>query len=410
MVNPSNATGAVIFFINGKEYNPVNLTEGKAIKKLTEMPDGDYTVETLYSGDASHYPSNATPVNFTISSTEIVLDAPPLVKYYGSTEKFTVTLTEDGIPMAGKMIMIAINGNTYETTTDSEGKAGFNINLNSGEYPVLVRGEGKETNSTVTVKATVSGENITKIFRNATQYYATFVDSEGKPLANNTAVEFNINGVSYTRYTHKNGVAKLNINLNPGEYILTAKNPSTGEQYTNIITVLSSIIERNDLTKYYRNDSQYRVRILADDGSIAKEGVKVTFNINGVLYDRFTNSEGYAKLNILLNPGEYIITVEYNGLKASNNITVLNILFGNDVEMEYKNESKYTVLLLDGEGNPYPNQTVKLNINGVFYYKITNESGIASLNINFDPGVYIITATYNELNSSNIINVKKRQS
>ena len=71
------------------------------------------------------------------------------------------------------------------------------------------------------MKPTVSGENITKIFRNGTQYYATFVDSEGKTLTNNTEVEFNINGVLYKRYTNENGTAQLNINLYPGKYIIT---------------------------------------------------------------------------------------------------------------------------------------------------------------------------------------------
>ena len=35
------------------------------------------------------------------------------------------------------------------------------------------------------------------------------------------------------------GFAKLNINLNPGEYIITAMNPVTGDLAANNITVLS---------------------------------------------------------------------------------------------------------------------------------------------------------------------------
>ena len=406
-ITPSDATGTVTYLLNGEEYNPVTVTDGKATKKLSGLPDGTYTVEALYSGDGSYYPSNATPVNFTISTTGLVIDAPPLVKYYGGSERFTVTLTEDGLPLANKTVTINLNGKDYERTTDSSGIAGMNVNLNSGVYPVTVTAEGQSVNTTVTVMATVSGENVTKIFRNGTQYYATFVDSTGKTLPENTGVEFNINGVFYTRYTNENGVARMNINLNPGEYIITAKNPKTGEMYTNLITVLTNIVENNDLVKYYKNDSQYRIRILADDGSIAGEGVKVTFNINGVFYDRYSDNEGYVQLKINLNPGEYIITADYNGLMASNNITVLNVLFGHDLDMEYRDGSKYTVLLLDGQGNPYSNQTIEININGVFYYKVTNESGIAALNINLDPASYIATATYNGLSCSNTVNVAK---
>ena len=43
-------------------------------------------------------------------------------------------------------------------------------------------------------------------------------------------MKFNINGVYYTRQTNASGVAKLTINLQPGNYILTAYNPITSEQ------------------------------------------------------------------------------------------------------------------------------------------------------------------------------------
>ena len=43
-------------------------------------------------------------------------------------------------------------------------------------------------------------------------------------------MKFNINGVYYTRQTNTSGVAKLTVNLQPGNYILTAYNPVTSEQ------------------------------------------------------------------------------------------------------------------------------------------------------------------------------------
>ena len=142
----------------------------------------------------------------------------------------------------------------------------MDINLNPGEYNATVTYEDACAISKITVMSTVDGENITKIFRNATQYYATFWDSEGYRL-NNTEVEFNINGVFYYRKTDDEGVARLNINLNPGEYIITAKNPNSGEMSSNVVTVLPNIAENHNLIKYYRNDSQYVVRLLDDEGN-----------------------------------------------------------------------------------------------------------------------------------------------
>ena len=142
-----------------------------------------------------------------------------------------------------------------------------------------------------------------------------------------------------------------------------------------------------------------------NDGSVAGAGVNVTFNINGVFYTRTTNASGYAKLNINLAPDEYIITAEYNGLKVSNTIKVLPVLSANDLTMSYKDGSKFEAKLLDGQGNAYASQTIKFNINGVFYDRTTDANGIAKLNINLMSGKYIITSMYNGAAISNEVTI-----
>ncbi len=125
-------------------------------------------------------------------------------------------------------------------------------------------------------------------------------------ILKNTSVSFNINGITYTRTTNENGSAKQNINLMAGEYIITAYNSVTGEKRSNNITVLSRFSENADLVKYYRNDSQYIIRVIGEYGNPVGAGEDVTFNINGVFYTRSTNESGYAKLNINLAPGDYL--------------------------------------------------------------------------------------------------------
>ncbi|SDA71205.1 carboxypeptidase-like regulatory domain-containing protein [Methanobrevibacter millerae] len=90
-------------------------------------------------------------------------------------------------------------------------------------------------------------------------------------------------------------------------------------------------------------------------GNPVGANVSVIFNINGVFYTRYTNASGVARLNINLNPGEYIITAEYNGYKASNTIKVLPTLKAKDLSMKYKDGSKFNVTVLNGSGNPLAN-------------------------------------------------------
>ena len=58
------------------------------------------------------------------------------------------------------------------------------------------------------------------------------------------------------------------------------------------------------MVKYYRNASRYSVKVLDDRGS-PMAGADVTFNINGVFYDRTTDNEDIARLNINLMAGKY---------------------------------------------------------------------------------------------------------
>ena len=144
----------------------------------------------------------------------------------------------------------------------------------------------------------------------------------------------------------------LNINLQAGDYIVTAINTVTGDKHANNIKVLPLITENENLVKYYRNASQYTVRILDENGNPVSAGENVTFNINGVSYTRKTNDSGYAKLNINLIQGDYIITAEYNGCAVSNNITVLSKINTTDLSMKYHDGSKFQAKILDNQGNP----------------------------------------------------------
>ena len=60
----------------------------------------------------------------------------------------------------------------------------------------------------------------------------------------------------------------------------------------------------------------------------------------------------------------------------------MNVLSGKDVNMEYKDCSKYEAKLLDGQKKPYAGKTIRLNINVVFYDRITDANGISGVNLN----------------------------
>ena len=405
---PKDATGTVTVEIDGKKYT-ANVIDGTANVIVSGLSAGDYNITTVYSGDAK-YDSMTKKGNVTvIPNVNVNLDVSDVEMFYHDGTRLIAKLTDfQGKPIVNATIYFSINGVTYAKTTDANGTASMGLNLDSNVYPVTVTYNGSafyskiSKNITVTINSSIIADDLVKMYQNATRFYAKFMGSDGKVLAN-TQVKFNIHGVLYTKTTNNDGVADLGIMLRPGTYILTAYNPVTGEQQGFNITVKSLIVQ-NDLTKYYMNASKFQATIYDKNGSLAVNK-NVTFNIHGVFYTRTTDENGVVSLGISLRPGEYVITTMYEGLDLGNTVTVLPTLVTHDLNMKYMDGSNFTAQTLDGQGNPLANQNVSFNVNGVFYHKVTDDNGFASLTIRLMSGKYIITSSWNDFQTGNNITI-----
>ena len=427
--NGTNSGTPTSYDTMGIETVGVHIVDGDALVKNNNITtSGEYTVSVEgtgavtdnylvakeYTGDASvnSTPEDTLVANNTPAMQRAIVNADDVVMYYKNGTRYVILLTDqNGNALPNETVTITLNGVSYNRKTDANGTASIAINLLPGNYTasVLYVGDDNFTNTTsennITVLTTILGDDLVKVFRNGTQYYATFLDGQGNPLAHGTNVTFNINGVFYTRQVNgSEGKAKLNINLNQGEYIITTYNPVNGEEHANNITVLP-LIQSNDLVKYFRNESQFVVTVLGADGNPVGAGENVTFNINGVFYTRQTNESGQAKLNINLAQGNYTITTMYNGCSVANNIEVLPILYATDLVLKQGTSDQFRAQLYDGQGNPYPGQNITFNIHGILYQRTTDAEGWATLNIKLSAtaNTYIITSMYNSCVISNKI-------
>lgn len=400
--------GNLTVLVNNTSYTLtyINGTGSLIFKNLTY---GNYTVNVTFTKD--NYQSINVSENVEINSIKTVLETENVVMYYKNGTRFVVVLKDiDGNPLVNMNVTISINGRDYIKQTDENGTAFMSLNLDSKNYTVVTTFNGTSkyfgtsANNTVSILPTIISKNIVKYYRNGTQFYVTVLDFNGNPLAN-TTVRFNIHGVFYNKTTDENGTAKLNIQLRPGNYIITVFNLVTGEQTGNNVTVLSKIVENYDLVKYYQNASRFSVKILDNQG-YPVEGTIVTFNINGVFYYKETDSKGIASLGINLRPGKYVITTMYGQYEVGNTVTVLPTLETSDLNMKYNDGSAFRAKVVDGQGNPLANQNVTFNVNGVFYNKVTNDEGIASLNIKLMKGEYIITSMYDGFETGNTIKIQ----
>ena len=356
---------------------------------------------------------NITNMNDTRINT--YLNSSDVVKYYHDSERYGVYLFDDmGNALSNKNISFIINGMTYKRITNDYGYASMAINLNSGNYSASCFFNGDDyykpcnCSNWIFVNSTIFADDLVKYFHNSSQYYSLFFSVNGIPLVN-TTVTFNINGVFYNRTTNNSGWARLNINLNPGEYIITAYNPVSGEMHSNNITVLPILIAE-DLYMGYRDGSCFEAIVLDNKGN-PYPNQTVTFNINGIFYNRASDLYGVARLNINLMSGEYIITSYFNGAAIANRIVVGQShfpisysLIANNCNFYYGGDNIFEVRLVDNYGNFIPNKSILLTYNDYSLASMTDENSYAKWFIDWDVGSYDVSLSFRSNYPNDIIN------
>ena len=235
------------------------------------------------------------------------------------------------------------------------------------------------------------------------EFSVTLSDNNSSPIANKS-VAFTFNKVVSNATTDENGVAKLKINSNPGEY--------TVENSTRIQVIASSVskIKAPSYTAYIGVTNTYTVTLTAGDTPLANR--PVTFKLNGKTYSKKTNSKGQASININLAKGSYTLSYSYNGeqninpVSGTSKITVKKGMPTKMVRADseiYRNKktSYFKIKLTDSRGTPLKSKKVILTLKGKKYTKKTNANGIASLKIKLKIGKYNIKASFSKTNVYN---------
>lgn len=132
-----------------------------------------------------------------------------------------------------------------------------------------------------------------------------------------------INNVNYIRNTDNEGIARLNINLPVGEYDTHITFDDPDYHYTKSFceVTVNPIIECNDLNMVEKDGSKYTVTVKNGNGTLLG-GVKVLFTVNGRNYERTTDNNGVASLNINLPCGDYKILTRVYGVLRENTIHI----------------------------------------------------------------------------------------
>ena len=201
-----------------------------------------------------------------------------------------------------------------------------------------------------------------------------------------------------------------NGNLYDDSSIVSPKKNKTSKKDANVkkTTVKKAKIKitSKDLTKYYMNSTQFKVKLFIN-GKIAKAKV-VSFKIKNHTYKVKTNNKGFAILKINQKPGKYSVLTQYNNVKVKNKITVKSTLISKDLTKNIGKTRYFKVKVLNSKGKAFSNQLVKFRFRDHTYKVKTTSNGIAKFRASkkLKKGVYSIKTSCNGLTNSNKIIVK----
>ena len=306
----------VCLTVDNRKINAVTDSRGSVSFKLN-LGVGSYDALVEFGGDYYYLKSNATK-SITVKSS---IDLPTATKYTFNAKYSFKLLDSQGNPLKNKEVNVTVDDVVYTLTTDSNGNAYYNINLNPGTYQITIAnsGTGEVKTQTINVVARIDGNKDLTMYYGAGSSYKVRVYDDNGNVAKNVEVKFTINGKTYSVFSDSNGYSSLKINLNPKTYTIVAR--YNGYKVSNKVVVKPTLVCYDKTVKRSKTFS-YTVKLLNTKGSVLKNKY-VVVKFKGKTYKAKTNSKGVAtfKLN---SPsiGKFALTATYGSAKVSKTITV----------------------------------------------------------------------------------------
>lgn len=268
--------------------------------------------KTVIKGDdISITNSNNLPITIKTYTTTI----------YQTEQLNLYLLTSSGrVILNNQPITITLNGVSYTKYFDENGIASININLLARSTPYSVNcyfsGYGNFLSSSLSF-------NMKVIQKSVNLYYLTNVVNKGvsdegfrvklidqfKVPVGNKVVKIKINGVTYSKNSNSQGIANLNINLNPGIYSVDYWYDNEEKGYSSLAKQTVSLTVKNDgnnlikttisrLNYTIQESGEISIKLSDVNGNpISNKNIKL-FLDNYNLISSTTNNEGIAYFNL----------------------------------------------------------------------------------------------------------------
>ncbi|WP_409200629.1 Ig-like domain-containing protein [Methanobrevibacter sp. DSM 116169] len=203
-------------------------SQGKGSFTYKFNKHGEHKITAVFIGDSRYLYCVGNVLTPTVLNNGYSIEIINGSELYYLEDDFMARLTLAGEPVSGEVVDFIINGVSYTKTTNSEGVAIVNNNLDVKEYNVYAEytHAGGEVlvhdNKMTTIKKGITELSINTTIVNKGGYVLFKLVNNTRGAVNGANVQININGVVYNRVTDSNGEVRLNINLDPRNYDIRA--------------------------------------------------------------------------------------------------------------------------------------------------------------------------------------------
>ena len=395
------SNGYAMFKVNNKDYPVMADNNGIAVLNAN-LPTGTYTVTTT-NGRTGETKTNKITIVPSVNADN-------MVRGYNSGVDFRAQfLDADAKPLINQKVAFIIDNTEYEVTTDSNGYAVLNEQLDVGEYEVTiankVTGEIAIRNLTI-VERIVENNDVIRISGEESYYTIRVIGDDGNFVGANEIVNININNIDYQIRTNNNGYASFRIDENIGSYDIFAE--YKGYEVYNDVYVLERVnyISNLNITNInYKENALINLTLSSFDSNAYVEFEVVDDNEYMEVFDQSAKSTIILPITGL-NAGKYTVTANYydlNTYKFSSIIKTFNVNKINPkiiIAVENANVSEIatiTVNIPNVEGN------VEINVgNALTFNEYLVKNGVIIKEIDSLPaGVYNVYVNYKGNNNYN---------
>ncbi|MEE1133219.1 MAG: C1 family peptidase [Methanobrevibacter sp.] len=407
----------IVFNTTSEKLSSVPISEIASLNKAIYYPEISYVSYDGVNWEDLFYLSKTYALHTYKSQVACIKAFTQLAKY-----NTTVVMTVNGggisvsvvdqfkRPVKDGRIIVKFN-NATQTLNLINGNATIPFSLADGVYDVDVTYESGSYNAS---HANLTFEILlimdlpsSNVYCFNSNYMLVLHDQYGQGISGKALI-FTLNNREFEKVSGENGEIILPIDLGVGKYVLTITNPNNNESVSQNFEVRPRLSDNRNIVMYYGANSNYKVKVHDDFGkALSGETVKIT--VNGKGYSVKTDKNGFAILKLnKFKVNKYTVTVNYNGFKVSNKITIKSTLTAKNKSIKKGKTLKFKAKLVNSKGKALKGKKLTFKIKGKKYTAKTNKKGIATIKVKkLKVGKYTIKTSYGKVKITNKITVKK---